>query len=411
MTGKVAIIATLDTKGVEVAYLRDRLNQLGVETVVMDTGILGEPVGIIPDISHADLAEHGGITLHELQNSGSRGKAVERMRKFVSSKLWQLWSAGEISGGITVGGVGSVMGAAAIAQLPFGVPKIVVAPTASGRHEFGPYVLRADMMVVHSVVDILGLNEIATTMFENVAAAMKGMLEHGSVLGSPDSSKKRVGVTMLGNTTKAVEALKERLEEHGFEPVIFHSSGIGGLAMEDLAEAGQLVGVIDYTTNEIGDHLTGGIHDAGPERLTRIGKLGLPQVVLPGCVDFSVFAAGSIPEKFSDRPVYDHNPEYTLMRASREDMLEIAKDFANRLNQGTGPVEVLLPTAGLSIPNTPEGPFWDPEADAQFRKTVQENLKAGIAVEEIELHINDPELGKIAADKFVALYKAKEAQS
>ena len=153
----------------------------------------------------------------------------------------------------------------------------------------------SDIMVVHSVVDILGLNPIATTIFDNVAAALKGLVEHGHELPRPEPGSRFVAVTMLGNTTKAVMALKERLAEAGYEAVIFHSNGVGGPAMEELAEAGQFVGVIDYTTNETYDPMTGGIHDGGPDRLKRIGLLGLPQVVVPGCIDFSVFHAGAIP--------------------------------------------------------------------------------------------------------------------
>lgn len=401
--GAVVIVATLDTKGREVAYLRDRLNALGVETLVVDSGILGEPVGIVPDVTHADLAEHGGTTLAELQQSGSRGRAVDTMRALVTHFVAERFEAGELVGGISVGGVGAVMGAAAIQELPVGVPKIVVAPTASGRHEFGPYVGTKDVMVVHSVVDILGLNPVATTVFDNVAAAMAGMLAHGRRLPAPEPGRRYVAATMLGNTTTAVGALQDRLAELGYETVVFHSSGVGGPSMEDLAEAGQFVGVVDYTTNEIADPLTGGIHDGGPDRLRRIGELGLPQVVLPGCIDFSVFTPASLPERLRDRRVYDHNPEYTLVQASHEEKAQLGRIFAERLNAARGPVQVIMPTGGLSIPSTPNGPFWDPEGDAIFLEAVRAELRSDIPIEVVDLHINDPELGRMAAELFVTL--------
>ena len=166
------------------------------------------------------------------------------------------------------------MGAAAMMQLPLGVPKVLVSPIASGKHYFDPMVGTSDIMVVHSVVDILGLNPIATTIFDNVAAALKGLVEHGHELPPPEPGSRYVAVTMLGNTTKAVMALKDRLAEAGYEAVIFHSNGVGGPAMEELAEAGQFVGVIDYTTNETYDPMTGGIHDGGPDRLKRVGLRG-----------------------------------------------------------------------------------------------------------------------------------------
>lgn len=400
---KVVVVATLDTKGPEVAYLRDRLNSLGIETLVVDSGILGEPVGIVPDVTHDELARRGGITLAELQNSGTRGRAVDTMRDLVTDLVRERFAAGELSGGIAIGGVGSVMGAAAIQELPVGVPKIVVAPTASGHHVFAPYVGRTDVMVVHSVVDILGLNPVLTTVLDNVAAAMKGMLDAGHALGAPESGKRYVASTMLGNTTKAVGAMKDALAEAGYETVVFHSNGVGGPAMEDLAKTGLFVGVIDYTTNEIYDPMVGGIHDGGPDRLAVAGRLGLPQVVLPGCNDFSVWAPTTIPAEMRNRPAYDHNPEYTLVRATHDEKRELGRVFAQRLNQATGPVYVIFPTQGLSIPATPDGAFWDPEGDAVYLASMREHLRADIPIETVDRHINDPELGRLAAQRWLEL--------
>lgn len=405
--GKVVIVATLDTKGPEVAYLRDRLSRLGVETLVVDSGILGEPVGIVPDVSHWELARRGGISLAELQASGTRGRAVDTMRTMVTALVRERFAAGDLVGGISVGGVGSVMGAAAIQELPVGIPKIVVAPTASGHHEFGPYVGTKDVMVVHSVVDILGLNPVATTIFDNVAAAMFGMLQHGHPLTPPEPGRQYVATTMLGNTTKAVEALKERLAESGIDTVVFHSNGVGGPAMEELAAEGQFVGVIDYTTNEINDPLVGGIHNGGPNRLATIGRLGLPQVLVPGCIDFSVWAAGSVPEWMKGRPRYDHNPEYTLVRATHEEKVLMGRIFAERVNESTGEVRIVMPTRGLSIPAVPGGEFWDPEGDQLFLDSLRAHLRPDISVETVDLHINDPELGRYVADLFLTI-RAKE---
>ena len=406
--GKVVIVATLDTKGPEVAHLRDRLLALGVESLVVDSGILGDPVGIVPDVSHAELAGRGGITLAQLQASGTRGRAVEIMRGLVQDLVRERFDAGELVGGISIGGVGSVMGAAAIQELPVGVPKIVVAPTASGHHEFGPYVGLKDVMVVHSVVDILGLNPVMTTVLDNVAAAMAGMLAHGHALAPPEEGRRYVAATMLGNTTQAVGALKDELAEHGIETVVFHSNGVGGPAMEELAAEGQFMGGLDYTTNEINDPLVGGIHNGGPDRLRVVGRLGIPQVLVPGCIDFSVWAASSIPENMADRPVYDHNPEYTLVRATHEEKKLMGRIFAERVNESTAPVHIVMPLRGLSIPATPEGPFWDPEGDQLFLAELRANLRGGITVETTDHHINDPDLGRLVAERFLTLITTKE---
>jgi len=406
MGKNVVIICTLDTKGPETAYLRDRIHALGLTTTVVDSGILGEPIGITPDIDHAQVATYAGTTIEALQNAGSRGKAVGGMREALKKLVLDLYTRGKLDAIVGMGGAeGAVMSAAAMMQLPVGVPKVLISPIASGKHYFEPLIGTSDIMVIHSIVDILGLNPIATTIFDNIAAAVMGLVEHGHILPKPKPDDLFVGVTMLGNTTKAVMALKERLAEHGYEAVIFHSNGVGGPAMEDLAAAGQFVGVIDFTTNETYDPMTGGIHDGGPERLKRIGLLGIPQVVVPGCIDFCVFHAGAIPPGLQDRPVYDHNPEYTLVRASQDEMISLGQLFADRLNQAKGTVEIAIPTQGLSIPNVPGGPFWNPGSDAAFREKLADQIRADIPIYTYENHVNDPDFGKEVANLFIDMMR------
>ena len=408
MSKSVLIIATLDTKGPEAAYIRDGLNRLGIKTTVIDTGILGEPLGITPDISHEDLAIFGGITLHELQNSGTRGRAVERMRTFVIEKVKELFSKGEVLGAIGIGGAeGSVMGAGALMTLPIGVPKLVLSPIASGRHEFGPLVGTSDMLVMHTVIDILGLNHISKTIYDNAVAVMAGLVNHGHELSKPPAGSKYVAVTMLGNTTTAVMALQKELEEAGFEVVTFHANGVGGPAMEELAEAGQFVGIIDFTPSEIVGTLVGGIHYGGPRRMKRAGVLGIPQILVPACVDFSVHHTTSIPDEFKDRPIYDHNPEFVLARCSKDEMGQLGAYFAECANTSVGPTEIVIPGEGYSIPNVPGGVFWDRDADAAFESELMKNLKPEIAVEKLPLHANSKEFGIAVAQRFLSLISAR----
>jgi uncharacterized protein (UPF0261 family) len=168
--------------------------------------------------------------------------------------------------------------------------------------------------------------------------------------------------------------------------------------------------VIDFTTNETYDPMTGGIHDGGPDRLKRVGLLGLPQVVVPGCIDFSVFHAGAIPDELQGRPVYDHNPEYTLVRATREEMVALGYLFAERLNLSNGPLVIAVPTQGLSIPNIPEGPFWDPEADAAFLAVLKSEINPRTPVLTFERHVNDPRFGEEVADLFIQLMSKESSQ-
>ncbi len=407
MSKNIVLIGTLDTKGPEFAYLRDRLHDLGMTTTVVDAGILGDPLDIVPDIDHAEAARYGGTTIEALQNAGSRGKAVEGMRDALINLVLKLYKEGRLDGIMGMGGAeGAVMGAACMMVLPLGVPKILLSPIASGKHYFDPLVGTSDIMVVHSVVDILGLNPIACTIFDNAAAAMKGLADHGHVLSEPEAGKRYVAVTMLGNTTKAVMALKDRLAEENIEAVIFHSNGVGGSAMEELAEEGQFIGVIDYTTNEVYDPLVGGIHDAGPDRLARICKLDIPQVIVPGCIDFSVFHTGAIPETLAGRPVYDHNPEYALVRTSPDEMVQLAHIFTEKLSPAVGQLTIEVPTRGLSIPNVPDGVFWNPESDKAFLDTLRAEMgksRPDVPISAHEYHVNDPKFGVIVAERFLEL--------
>ena len=406
MSKSVLIIATLDTKGPEAAYIRDGLNRLGIKTTVIDTGILGEPLGITPDISHEDLAIFGGITLLELQNSGTRGRAVERMRTFVVEKVRELHSKGEVLGAIGIGGAeGSVMGAGALMTLPIGIPKLVLSPIASGRHEFGPLVGTSDMLVMHTVIDILGLNHISKTIYDNAVAAMAGLVQHGHELAAPPAGSKYVAVTMLGNTTTAVMALQNELEKSGFEVVTFHANGVGGPAMEELAEAGQFVGVIDFTPSEIVGTLVGGIHYGGPKRMKRVGPLGIPQILVPACVDFSVHHTTSITNEFKNRPIYDHNPEFALARCSKDEMGKLGAYFAECANTSQGPVEIVIPGEGYSIPNVPGGVFWDREADATFESELMKHINPEIPVKKLPLHANSDDFGIAVARSFLTLFK------
>ena len=404
MSKSVLIIATLDTKGPEAAYIRDGLNRLGIKTTVIDTGILGEPLDITPDISHEELAKFGGITLHELQNSGTRGRAVEQMRRFVIDKVQDLYSKGEVLGAIGIGGAeGSVMSAGALMTLPIGVPKIVLSPIASGRHEFGPLVGTSDMLVMHTVIDILGLNNISKTVFDNAVAAMAGLIQYGHPLAKPPENSKYVAVTMLGNTTTAVMALQTELAKHGFEVITFHANGVGGSAMEELAEAGQFVGVIDFTPSEVVGAIVGGIHNAGPRRMKRVGALGIPQIVVTACVDFSVHHTTSIPPEFSNRPIYDHNPEFALLRVSKAEIIKIANYLAECANLATGAIEIVIPTQGFSIPNIQGGVFWDREADSAFEEALISNTKSSVRIEKFAMHANAPEFGIAVAQRFLSL--------
>lgn len=400
----IVLIGTLDTKGVEIGYTRDRLRALGATPLVLDSGILGEPLHITADIPREEVARAAGSDIDSLRAAGTRGAAVEKMKEGVKKITLDLLRQGKLEGVLCLGGAeGAVMGSTAMRALPLGVPKVIVSPIASGKRHFGALIGTGDIMVMHSVVDILGLNPISRVVYDNAAAAVYGMAKYGSRF-APDRNGKYVALTMLGNTTKAVMHIRDRLLESGFESVIFHSNGVGGPAMEELAEQGAFVGVIDYTTDELSDALVGGFHAAPPDRLERVGAVGLPQVVVPGCVDFTVHGPrDSVPEQLRGRPAYYHNPEFTLVRLLKDEQVEIGRRMAKKLNAAKGPVVVVVPTRGLSIPNVPGGAFWNPEIDAAFLDALQMDLRKNIPLLAIEAHINDQVFSGRVADEFLKL--------
>ncbi len=403
----ILLIGTLDTKGPEIAYVRDRIRALGAQALVLDSGILGEPVDIVPDVTRAEVARAAGTTIDVLRSVGTRGAAVERMKEGVKQITLDLFAHRKVQGVLCLGGAeGAVLGAHAMKALPIGMPKVIVTPLASGKRYFAPFVGTRDIMVLHSVVDIAGLNPVSRAVFDNAAGAAVGMVNSATGPVTTARGAKYVGLTMLGNTTKAVMHIKDRLTGPGFEAIIFHSNGVGGPAMEELAEQGMFVGVIDYTTDELSDQLVGGFHRGGEKRLERVGAIGLPQVVVPGCIDFTVHGPrDEVPDRLRGRPAYYHNPEFTLVRLTREEEEQIGHLMARKLNAALGPVVVVTPTRGLSIPNVPGGEFWDPEADAAFREALRGDLRKEIPLLEIDAHINDVGFSDCVADEFLKLMK------
>ena len=416
MSNTVLLIGALDTTGREVAYVRDRLVEMGLKTLVLDSSIMGEPVGITPDVPREQIARAAGSNMEWLRNTGSRSAMVDEMKKGVRRYTLELFAKGRVQGVVCLGGAeGAVQGAAAMMALPIGVPKIVVTPNVAGRRHFGTLTGTRDIMVVHSVVDLTGLNPVSRSIYDNVAAAMVGMIQRKpSIVGKAGKintgGMRYVGITVLDSTGNAVTRIKEHLRERGMEGVVFHANGAGGPAMEDLAEMGMFAGVIDYTTGELSGQLLGGFHQGGERRLERVGALGLPQIVVPGCIDFTVHGPrDEVPTRLRTRPMYQHDYETTYVRLAHEEMEQVGRVMAQKLNKATGPLAVVVPTRGLSIPDAPGGPFWDPGADFAFLSALMLDLRKGIPVITVEAHVDDEAFAGRVAAEFVKLLSADHA--
>ena len=387
MSPTVLLIGTLDTKGDEYAFLRDRLRDAGVDGLLADVGTLGAP-RTQPDISREEVASGTGADPNALAEAGDRGAAVTAMADAAAVLAKRLHDEGRIDGVLAAGGSGNTaIATRAMQVLPVGVPKLMVSTMAAG--DTRDYVGARDVAMMASVADVAGINAVSARVLANAAAAMAGMVNAPAVELAEE--RPLVGATMFGVTTPCVTAAREELEQLGYEPVVFHATGVGGMAMEGLMESGFLRGVLDATTTELCDDLVGGVLSAGPDRLEMAGRLGIPQVVSVGALDMVNFGArDTVPAQFEGRNLYVHNPVVTLMRTTKEENAELGRRIARKLSAATGPTALFVPLRGVSMIDAEGQPFHDPEADA----ALFEELRAvgdGVELVELDMHVNDPE--------------------
>jgi uncharacterized protein (UPF0261 family) len=387
----VLLVGTLDTKGAEYAYLRDRLRLHGVDVLLADAGI-DEPVGVEPDISRHEVSPE----VDRLARERDRGAAVATMAEAAAALARRLYEEGRIAGVLAAGGSGNTaIATRAMQALPVGIPKLMVSTMAAG--DTADYVGASDVTLMASVTDVAGINTISGRILANAAAAMAGMVQAPAVeLGE---QKPLVGASMFGVTTPCVTRAREALEARGYEVLVFHATGTGGRAMEGLMESGFLAGVLDVTTTELCDDLVGGVLSAGPDRLEAAGRLGLPQVVSVGALDMVNFGArDTVPPQFESRNLYVHNPSVTLMRTTAEECAELGRRIARKLSAATGPTALFVPLRGVSMIDAEGQPFHDPEADAALFSALRDGLDDRVELVELDCNVNDPEF----ADAMVA---------
>jgi uncharacterized protein (UPF0261 family) len=390
----VVLAGTLDTKSAEIGFLHDALARLGVPVITVDCGVLGTPE-TEAGIPREEVARAAGTTIEALREGRDRSVAIPAMIRGLEAVLARLLAEGRVLGYLGIGGgTNAALAAAAFRNLPFGMPKMLVSTVAAG--DTRGFVGGKDVVLMHSVVDVLGLNGFLRDVLRRAAGAMAGMVaaaRTGELEGAA-----LIGLTAFGSTTPAAMRAWQSLTDAGHEVLTFHARGIGGQAMETLIREGRIRGVLDLTTTEIADELVGGIFSAGPERLAAAGEAGIPQVVLPGSLDMVNFGAmHAVPERFRGRRLVSHTPLSTLMRTTLEENVAMAVFIAEKLNRAKGPVAVILPMRGFSAYDIEGGPFFDSAADDAFRGTLRERLEPRIRVEMVDAHINDPGCADLAS--------------
>jgi uncharacterized protein (UPF0261 family) len=396
----VYLLATLDTKGVEAAYVRDMLRRRGIPVRLVDTGCQGQPA-VAADVARGELFAAGGAMHQELVAQADRGQAVSAASRGAAELLRAAHARGELAGVLAIGGsAGTTIGTAAMRALPLGVPKLMVSTLASGqvRH----YVADKDILMLNSVVDISGLNRISRLVLGQAARAMAGLVVADDE-PPPEAERPLVAATMFGVTTPCVERARALLDAAGYEVLVFHATGVGGQAMESLVRDGLIAGVLDITTTELADEQVGGVLSAGPERLTAAGQAGIPQVISVGATDMVNFhAPETVPERFAGRTFYRHNPSVTLMRTTAEENARIGDEIGRKAAAARGPTVLMFPLRGVSAIDRAGQPFEDTAAREALLGALR-RARGQVELQELDCHINDPEFAAAAARRLLDL--------
>jgi len=391
----IVITGSLDTKSREFAFLKELIEKEGLDTLVIDFGVMGEP-GFVPDITRQEVAKAGGGDLAILASGEHKDEAMRIMAEGLAVVVRQLFDEGKLNGLIGMGGGGATsLSTKAMRALPVGVPKVMVSTLGGG--DVSAYAGTRDITFMPSIVDVAGINRISRLIFTNAAGAIAGMVK----MDKPSSNEEKplIATSMFGNTTLAVEQARGIMEKCGYEVLVFHATGIGGKTMESLISDGFISASMDITTTELADEVCGGVLSAGPERCMAASRAGIPAILVPGCVDMANFwGMDTIPEKYRSRKLYQWNPNITLMRTNIEENKRIGQMIAAVANAATAPVSILIPLKGVSQLDSPGGAFWDPLADRACFEAIKKNLKPGIPVIELENNINDPEFANRAAE-------------
>jgi uncharacterized protein (UPF0261 family) len=397
------MIGAFDTKGPEYGFLREQILLRGHDVLAVNTGVLGTTDLFSVGVEADEVVKAGGSDLELLRERKDRGEAMKAMCAGAAAMARSLHRERRFDGIIGMGGTGgSTVVTAAMRALPLGLPKVCVSTAASGNT--AAYVGTKDITMIPSIVDVAGINRISRMIISRAAGAVCGMAAIEPPPGEGD--KPIIAASMFGNTTVCVSACVEALSRQGYEVLVFHATGTGGKAMESLVNEGLVDAVLDITTTEWADTVCGGVFDAGPERLDAPGRMGLPHLIVPGCIDMANFGGpATVPQKYKDahRLFYEWNPSVTLMRTNEEENRRMGEVFAEKANAACGPVAVLIPRRGVSILDGDGGIFCDRKADAAMFETLKAKLKQDIPVVELDCNINDPAFSAKAVEMMLEL--------
>ena len=399
----IVVLGCFDTKGEDFSYLLKSLRALDQQVITINTGVMETSVDFPIDVDQDVVARASGTGLEAIRDSGDRGKAVELMGLGAAKILAGLVTKDKIKGVVGMGGGGGTyIILEAMQAVPLGIPKLCLSTVVA--KDLSRQIRVKDITMMSSVVDVAGLNKISRLLIRQAAAAISAMAEVIEDTSSP--IKKSIAISMFGNTTKCVDKCTELLKDKGYEVMAFHATGVGGSTMESLIRENVFDAVLDVTTTELADELCGGILSAGPDRLTAATEMGIPQIVVPGCLDMVNFAQmDTLPKEYKARKLYSWAPDVTLMRTNIAENETLGKQLVDKLKRSKAPVEILIPLKGISQIDSIGDIFYDPEADNALFGSIKENAKGHVEVVEMDAHINDEAFAKMLVERLMRILK------
>lgn len=399
----ILMLGCFDTKGEEYSFLYKCIKAQGESVITINTGVMETAVDFPIDFDSDLVAPEAGHSILDLKKDKDRGRAIGVMSNGAAKVVAKLIAEKRIKAAIGMGGgAGTYIVLFAMQEIPLGVPKLCLS-TLAGK-DLTRQIGSKDITLMPSIVDMAGLNSISKLLIKQAAAGICAM---SNVTDSEDhTAAGRIAISMFGNTSACVDKCSELLRAEGYEVFPFHANGVGGRTMESLIREGCFDAVLDITTTELADELCGGVCSAGPDRLNAVAELGVPQIVVPGCLDMVNFAQlDTVPEHYKCREFYSWAPNVTLMRTNKEENKILGELLAKKINQSSAPAAILLPTKGISQIDAEGGIFYRPETNRILFDSIKENTKEPINVIEVDAHINDEKFSGMLVDVLLDMIK------
>ncbi|RMH14766.1 MAG: UPF0261 family protein [Planctomycetota bacterium] len=406
----VAILATLDTKGDEAAFLRDQITAQGGHALVFDLGVMGQS-NVSPDVSNVQIARAGGRSLDDLRKSGSRQEASPVLAAGASKLLLEMIEQGRVHAVLGLGGTqGTSLCSQIMQNLPYGLPKVILSTSACG--DTSPFVGIKDITMMFSVADILGLNPFMRKMLANAAGAALGMAQNDLSHAPGSESKGTIAMTNLGVLTNGAMHAIELFHDAGYEVITFHAIGAGGLAMEQMMREGLITGVFDYAMGEIADWVFDGLRAADETRLTVAGSLGIPQVICPGGAEhigLLLHTPNDPPEAYRNHKYVFHSPVVFAPRLNQEEITRVAHEITRRLSTARDKTVFMIPLRGVSRYSIEGAPLHDPEGDRVFFQALRSTMPEAVELRELDCAAEDETFVREAVDTLIKLIEGASA--